>query len=47
MMEHLDMNVFVKVHFRDVESTTTAVDESDNGSELSDGVGADEQLIVL
>jgi len=30
-----------------IESTTTAVDETDNGSELSDGVGADEPLIVL
>jgi len=32
---------------REDGSTTTAVDESDNGSELSDGVGADEPLIVL
>jgi len=30
-----------------IESTTTAADESDNGSELSDGVGADDPLIVL
>jgi len=30
-----------------IESTTTAADESDNGSELSDGVGAEGPLIVL
>jgi len=30
-----------------IELTTTAVDESDNGSELSDGVGSDEPSIVL
>jgi len=30
-----------------IESTTTATDESDSGSELSDGVGSGEPLIVL
>jgi len=34
-------------HKMSIELTTTAADESDNGSELSDGVGAHKPLIVL